>query len=82
MLRPQRPLYVTDSVDRVKQELAQSSTTPLDALIELASDSSEIVRLEVAKNPHTPRALVATMANDKSALVRAVAASVRDETTS
>lgn len=77
MFRPQRPLYVTDSVDRVKQELAQSRTTPIDALIELASDGSEAVRLKVAENPRTPRALVATMVNDKCALVRAAAVTKR-----
>lgn len=66
MFRPLRPLYVTESVNRVKCELAGSKSVPIEVLIELAFDESEAVRRKVADNPRTPIDLLICMTPDKA----------------
>jgi hypothetical protein len=70
MFRPLRSLYATDSVERVKQELAASEALQIDLLIELAFDGSEDVRLKVAENSRAPVGLLLCMAQDGSRAVR------------
>ena len=70
MYRCLRSLYATESVERVKNELAASGTIPIDVLAELAFDGSEAVRLKVVENPRTPVALLICMAGDRSEIVQ------------
>ena len=59
--------------EREKEEIALSSETKAETLLELAFDSSEKVRALVGINKNTPEVILMELKNDSSILVQRTA---------